>query len=202
MVLPSDIAEVLAGSGDVDLTGLKLLVALPEWRAPLVGGDTASQADVLALARNDRGLCVIAVEAKVDEDFGPTVGEQRADASPGQRDRLAELQRLLGVSCLPDAIRYQLVHRTISAMLTAREFHAHVAVMLVHSFGSRSSLRADFDAFSRVLGAKHLSDDVLAVPSFQTPRLLLAWCDGDRRFLQVDLLFVPCAPADAAPEVG
>jgi hypothetical protein len=38
----------------------------------LPGGQTNSYTDVLALARNDRGLCVLAVEAKVDEDFGLT----------------------------------------------------------------------------------------------------------------------------------
>ena len=97
--------------------GLKLLAAIPEWTVPLTGGETASQTDVLALARNDRGLCIVAVEAKVDENFGPTLQQKRDEASPGQTDRLKQLHDLLGVASLPDSVRYQLVHRTASAIL-------------------------------------------------------------------------------------
>lgn len=184
---PPEVAAMLAGAGDADLIDLKLLAAIPEWTVPLTGGDTASQTDVLALARNDRGLVVVAVEAKVDEDFGPTLQQKRSKASPGQSARLAELHRLLGVASLPDAIRYQLVHRTASAILTAREFHAHAAVMLVHSFGKRPSLREDFDAFNRALDARDLSPDVKVIPSFHAPRLFLGWCRGDPQFLDVEL---------------
>jgi hypothetical protein len=184
---PSEISKVLNASGDPDLVGLKLLAAMPEWTVPLGGGDTASQTDVLALARNDRGLCVVAVEAKVDEDFGPTLEEKRKDPSAGQTERLSQLQGLLGVGQLPDGDRYQLVHRTASAILVAREFHACTAVMLVHSFGTRSSLRDDFDAFGRAVSANKITPDVLAVPSVNEPRLFIAWCDGERRFLQCEL---------------
>ena len=195
---PSEVSKAFASSGDADLTNLKLLVALPEWTVPLAGGDTASQTDVLALARNDRGLCVVAVEAKVDEDFGPTLGQKRTDASPGQIERLGQLHGLLGVQPLPDALRYQLLHRTASAILTAREFHARVAVMLVHSFGKRQNLRDDFDAFSRALSVHQLSTDMLVVPSSDSPRLFLGWCDGDPQFLRVELpsLLTSSGPSD------
>lgn len=184
---PPEVATILGGAGDADLKDLKLLAAIPEWTVPLPGGDTASQTDVLALARNDRGLVVVAIEAKVDEDFGPTLQQKRAEASPGQSERLAELHRFLGVGSLPDAIRYQLVHRTVSAILTAQEFHAHAAVMLIHSFGKRQSLRDDFDAFGQTLNARRLGPDMVDIPSFASPRLFLGWCDGDTRFLDVEL---------------
>ena len=184
---PSELSKVLNASGDADLVDLKLLAAMPEWTTLLVGGDTASQTDVLALARNDRGLCVVAVEAKVDEDFGPTLGDKRKNPSPGQTERLGHLQRLLGVGELPDDIRYQLVHRTASAILVAQEFHARTAVMLVHSFGSRDNLRADFDAFGKAMNGAKIVDNVLIVPSMDRPRLFLIWCDGDRRFLQSEV---------------
>ena len=73
------------------------------------------------------------------------------------------------------------------AVLLAREFHARTAVMLVHSFGTRSSLLDDFDAFGRAVSATKITPDVLAVPSVNEPRLFIAWCDGDRRFLQCEL---------------
>lgn len=184
---PPEVAAAFASSGDADLLDLELLAAIPEWTVPLMGGDRASQTDVLALARNERGLVVVAVEAKADEDFGPLLQQKRAGASPGQSERLAELHRVLEVASLPDAIRYQLVHRTASAILTAREFHAHAAVMLVHSFGKRPSLRDDFDGFGHALNAQDLSAEVKVVQSFQTPRLFLVWCHGNPKFLEVQL---------------
>lgn len=65
--LPPEIMAVLASSGDPALADLELLAAMPEWEVALPGGDTSSQTDVLAVARNRRGLVVLAVEAKVDE---------------------------------------------------------------------------------------------------------------------------------------
>ena len=185
--LPEEIATALHSSSDETLQGLRLLAAIPEWEVSLEGGETVSHTDVLALARNDKGLCVIAVEAKVNEDFGPLLREKRADASAGQDKRLDYLHSLLGVPHFDDLIRYQLLHRTASALLTAREFHAQAAVMLVHSFGDKPNLRADFDAFCNALGTKQLSFGVHVAPTFSSPRLYMAWCSGNRKYLDVEL---------------
>lgn len=177
----------LDSSGDETLKGLRLLVAIPEWEVSLEGGETASHTDVLALARNDKGFCVIAVEAKVNEDFGPLLKDKRAEASTGQGKRLDYLHSLLAVPHFDDLIRYQLLHRTASALLTAREFHAQAAVMLVHCFGDKTNLRTDFDAFCNAIGAMQLSFGVYIVPSFNSPRLYIAWCSGNRKYLDVEL---------------
>jgi hypothetical protein len=184
--LPPEIASLLNASLDDDLSGLKLLAAIPEWEVSLEGGDTTSHTDVLALAQNSRGLCVIAVEAKVDEDFGPLVKDKRVGASDGQGKRLDYLKSLLGLKTLDDAIRYQLLHRTASAILTARDFHAGVAVMMVQSLGTKLSLREDFDAFCRALDAQKLPGGMAVVCPFSEPRLFLGWCKGDARFLDID----------------
>ncbi len=184
---PPEITALLDSCLDEDLVGLKLLAAIPEWDVPLEGGETASHTDVLALARNGRGLCIVAVEAKVDEDFGPLLKEKRVETSSGQRDRLRYLHKLLEIPPLDDAIHYQLLHRTASAVLTAREFHARVAVMLVQSFGQRASLREDFEAFCRSLGAQDMPGGIKVVRSLSEPRLFLGWCEGDHRFLEVEL---------------
>jgi len=184
---PVEIGALLDASLDEDLEGLRLLIAIPEWEVSLEGGVTASHTDVLALARNDRGLCVIGVEAKVDEDFGPLLKEKRAEVSSGQQDRLNYLHSLLGVTKLEDSVRYQLVHRTASALLAAREFHARTAVMMVQSFGKRASLRGDFDAFCRAMNAEDLPGGIRVVRSFRQPRLFLGWCIGDSQFLEVKL---------------
>lgn len=185
--LPEEIATALHSSSDEALQDLRLLAAIPEWEVSLEGGETASHTDVLALARNDKGLCVIAVEAKVNEDFGPLLKDKRAEASAGQSKRLDYLHSLLGVPHFDDLIRYQLLHRTASALLTAREFHAQAAVMLVHSFGHQPNLRADFDAFCNALGTKELSLGVHVAPTFSSPRLYMAWCSGNRKYLDVEL---------------
>jgi hypothetical protein len=59
--------------------------------------------------------------------------------------------------------------------------------MLIHSFGKRQSLREDFDAFGRALGARDLGPDMKVIPSFVAPRLFLGWCHGDSQFLAVQL---------------
>lgn len=184
---PPEISGLLDSSLDEDLIGLKLLAAMPEWEVPLPGGKTTSHTDVLALASNKRGLCVMAVKAKVDENFGPLLQEKRAGTSPGQHCRLRYLHSVLGIAPLDDSIRYQLLHRTASAIITAREFHAHVAVMVVQSFGTQPSLREDFDTFSRSLSAEDMPGGMKVIPSIRTPRLFLGWCTGDHEFLKVVL---------------
>src|SRR5205814_10101274 len=87
----------------------------------------------------------------------PLLKDKRVEASAGQGKRLDYLHSLLDVPRFDDLIRYQLLHRTASALLMAREFHAQEAVMLVHSFGDKPNLRADFDTFCKALGAKQLS---------------------------------------------
>ena len=186
--LPGELTASLEASLDPDLANLQLLAAIPEWPIELPGGLTASYTDVLALARNDRGLVAVAVEAKVEEEFGPTLGEKRLAPSEGQSARLKYLHEVLRLeNALPDLIRYQLLHRTASAILAARLFHAHVAVMLVQSFSPVGRWREDFDTFCRALGATPTSDSVAEVHGHQAPRLFVGWCTGDQRFRAIDL---------------
>jgi hypothetical protein len=139
-----------------DLAGLELLLGLPEHEVPLAGGSTASQTDLFVLARHpSRGLVSVAVEGKAEEPFGETVGEWRSTDSPGKQARLAQLLGLLGLAD-DDAInklRYQLLHRTASALIEARRFGASDALMLVHSFSPSHTSFGDFEAFCAGLGA-------------------------------------------------
>lgn len=186
--LPQDILRVLEASQDPALADLELLAAIPEWEVVLPGGKRPSQTDVLAIARNDRNLVILGVEAKVDEAFGPTIGEKMAEASSGQSERIAYLEKELGLATpLPPSIRYQLLHRSVSALLTARAFYAPVAVMLVHSFCPNSSWRDDFSAFCAQLACKRFTDDLFEVPSVTGQRLLLGWCKGDACYLEVEI---------------
>ena len=105
-LLPPEISDVLEASADKALTSLELLVAIPEWEVDLPGGDRPSQTDVLAITRNELGLVILGIEAKVDEPFGLTLSEKKENASDGQLDRISYLERELGcASSLDDSIR-------------------------------------------------------------------------------------------------
>lgn len=185
---PGELSAALEASKDPDLANLELLLAVPEWEVELPGGLTTSHTDVMALARNGRGLVTVAVEAKVDEEFGPTLREKRAAPSTGQAERLKYLHEVLQLDeLLPDSIRYQLLHRTASAILAARSFHAHVAVVLVQSFSPVGRWREDFEVFCRALGASPVPDALVSVKGHHAPRLFVGWCTGDQRFREIDL---------------
>lgn len=185
--LPQEIRSLLSDAGRPELGDLTLLAAFPEWQVALPGGQTTSNTDVMAFCRNHSGLCVVAVEAKVLEDFGPTVGEKRADATDGQRVRLGYLHQLLGVDLFDDSIRYQLLHRTASAILTARDFHATTTVMLVHAFETPADRRQDFNAFCEAVRAVPVSPGVFQVPGNNRPAVYLAWCDGNAEYRKSEL---------------
>lgn len=185
--LPPEISTLLNSSKEPLLLDQRLLVALPEWQVELPGGVTTSSTDVLAICRNELGLCILGVEAKVLEDFGPLLSEKRNGASPGQIERLEYLRILLGAERFEDTIRYQLLHRTASALLSARQFHARTAVMLVHAFDTPANQRVDFEAFRNALGAEQVTPLVFKVPTIKDPALYLGWCDGDAQFRKVVL---------------
>ncbi len=186
--LPAEILSVLESGNDTAIAKLELLVAIPEWEVDLPGGDRASQTDVLAITRNSSGLVILGVEAKVDETFGPTIGEKKTKASEGQLSRISYLESELGrAEPFDGEIRYQLLHRSVSALLTARAFHAPVAVMLVHSFSPDSAWRDDFDLFCQNLDCKFLNPDLCEVPNVNGARLLLGWCKGNEKYLDSEL---------------
>lgn len=160
----------------------ELLLAMPEWKTPLPGGRRESQSDVFALGRHSTGTVACAIEGKVDEPFGPTVAQQMENATPGKVERLNYLCEMLGLAECPADVHYQLLHRTVSAIIETDRFGATDAAMIVHSF---SPERRWFEALSRfagVLGVTLMPDEPA---SFTTPtgrRLVLGWATGDQRF--------------------
>lgn len=193
--LPPEISALLNASQEPALSALKLLAAIPEWETPLPGGQRSSFTDILAVTRNELGLCVIAVEAKVNEDFGPTVQQKRAQMSAGQQTRINYLHSLLGVDRFDDGIRYQLMHRSASALLAAKEFHADTAAMMIQSWGSNPALPVDFERFCGALGAEGLPGGMKVVRRFEAPRLFVGWCCGASEFANMHL------PSDRHTEV-
>lgn len=181
---PPEVGAMLATSGRAGWNELRLLLGIPEFQVPLPGGSRASQTDLMTICRSPTGVVVMAVEGKVDESLGPTVGEKRTESSDGVQARLSFLLQLLELSECPDGIRYQLLHRTASALLVARDFAAEAAVMLVHSFSPTAKWFEDFAAFGRLLGQDVVKGRLTSVGPKSGTALWIGWCTGDQRFLR------------------
>jgi hypothetical protein len=164
---------------DPDLDGLELLLAIPEHQTPLPGGGAASQTDLFVLARSrSAGLVAIVVEGKVKEPFGDhTVSTWRAGGSAGKATRLAYLLKTLGLKDdeLIAQVRYQLLHRTASAVIEARRFGARHTVMLVHSFSDGDLWFNEFRKFAALYGAAIEKDTISNVQVRDGVRLHLGW---------------------------
>ena len=172
--IPVEIAEAL--DENPDLAGARLLLAIPEHKVKLVGPGKASQTDVWALLRSGSGLVSMAVEGKAGESFASTVGEWLKEASDAKKVRLEYLCRVLQIGHPPAlTLRYQLFHRTASALIEAERFGAEHAVMIVQSFQEDPHSWDDFSAFCRVLGASPQLGRVSELPRASGPRLYLGW---------------------------
>ena len=131
------------------LNELELLLAIPEYQVDLPGGKRPSQNDLFVLGRaKDGHLVSIMMEGKVAEPFGATLEIWLKDASEGKKKRLKFLCDTLGLSCEPPShTRYQLFHRTASAIIEAKRFNANYAMMIVHSFSPEHKCFADYQDF-------------------------------------------------------
>ena len=140
--LPTEIATILG-------PGAELLLAIPEHRVPMPGRGRESQCDVFALAKAGGRTIAIAVEGKVAEPFGPTIGEWLATPTEARTSRIAAICELLGIGTPPaPSLRYQLFHRTAAAVIEARRFGTDAAAMIVHSFSPEHLWFDDFAAFA------------------------------------------------------
>lgn len=176
---PVEVESVLASI----FPSAELLLALPEHKVPLPGGSRSSQNDIWILARSENQLISIAVEGKVSEPFGPTVQEWQTDLSAGKAKRIEYILSLLGISSVSDTTRYQLLHRTASAIIEAHRFNAAHAVMLVHSFSQSSEWFQDYAAFVSLMGGSAAEDSMVSVGSRSGVSLHLAWVRGNAHYL-------------------
>jgi hypothetical protein len=183
--LPPEVAETLDSIDQ--LRGAELLIGLPEHKVSFEGGGHPSQNDLWAILRVGRELVSMAVEAKAGEALGDIVKDWLSKDSKhsgknrdrsGKPDRLNDLNRRLAISDADvSLIRYQLLHRTASALKEAERFGARTAVMLVQSFNRAQDEESwkDFAEFGRIMGVA-AKEGVLA----QSPRatdvpLFIGW---------------------------
>lgn len=96
------------------------------------------------------------------------------------------IQSKLGVEWeLPKSIRYQLLHRTVSAVIEAERFGAKCAVMLVHSFSQECLWLEDYQAFLEQFGITASQPGKLyRIAELSGIALFSGWVIGNAEYLE------------------
>ena len=177
--VPAKVSGLLSRSGIPSLRDVELIAGIPEYKVALPGGNTASQTDLFALLRGSDGATIaMAVEGKAEEAFGDnTVAGWRKDASDGKKLRLRHLLSVLG---LRDderlgPVRYQLLHRTASAVIEAERLNADLAVMLVHSFSPTRRWFAELQRFLALYEVSLEGDGIVRLGEYRGRPLYVGW---------------------------
>jgi len=185
---PLEVQALFANSGNPAFQDVELLLAIPEHQVlmPPAGGHP-SQNDLFALAKDhDGNLIALTVEGKVSESFGETLARWNAEKSPGKNKRLAFINATLDLTTEPPlTVRYQLLHRTASAIIEAQRFNARSAVMVVHSFNPNDLWFDDYRVFLKMFGVSeasvgqlHFLTETQGIPVYS------GWARGEEKFLQ------------------
>lgn len=192
---PVSVRSVFASSQFEVFRAIEMLVAFPEHKTPLPGGRRPSQSDVFVLARSMENLVSITVEGKVSEEFDKVVAERKEPPTKGKRLRLQYLCDCLGLNPADvGGIRYQLLHRTVSALIEADKFNASYALMMVHSFSQTDDSFEDFGQFAMLFNVKAEVNSIV-----YAPRSL----HRHPKFKEIDLYLVPAGIAvDRIPITG
>lgn len=177
---PQEIRKAFDNSGYEIFENAELLLAIPEHKVPLPGVGYRSQNDLFVLAKGNGQIFSMTVEGKVSEPFGPLVSEWFQNPSEGKKKRLAFLCNNLGLEQdkVPP-IRYQLLHRTASAIIEAERFNARNALMLVHSFSPTNEWYDDFEKFAGLYGVHAKLNEVLSVGRVNGIKLYIGWVKGN-----------------------
>jgi hypothetical protein len=176
--IPEAVRRVLKSCSDC--TSITLVDGFFEKEVELRTAGRNSQTDLMVLASWSNELGVIAVEGKVDEPFGELVSDWH-DGSEGKENRLSGLCATLGLNRTHvGSLRYQLLHRTASAVYEAQRYRSRRAIMLVHSFSSTKKWFDDFARFSDAMSMSVISPDTVSPPKVcEQVTLRLVWV-GDK----------------------
>lgn len=112
---------------------------------------------------------------------------RRREPSAGAQERLKYLCTVVGLrEDEASDLRYQLLHRTASALIEARRFNARHALMLVHSFSQTVPpiCLDDFQTFADRLRCEGAAaGNIVFVGERDGIALYLGWAKGEARFL-------------------
>lgn len=185
--LPDEIKGLFLQSDFQPFSQVESLIIIPEHKVylPPTQGHP-SQNDVFALLKAADGeLISMTVEAKVSESFDKPIMEWIRDGSPGKYERLKFIQEILGLEDRTlDEIRYQLLHRTASAILEAKRFNAAYAVMAVQSFSPADEWFEDYVRFLELYGVQAAIGSLHRLGMFDGVELFSGWARGQKKFLE------------------
>ncbi len=176
--IPSEVANALDTAPA--LLGAHLLIGIPEHKVPFEGGGHPSQNDLWTLLRAGSRLVSMTVEAKAGEKLDHIVQDwlPKDNQPSGKPERLSALKDWLGIPGTDVShIRYQLLHRTASALKEAERFGASMAVALIQSFdrfADEESLQ-DVIKFGNVMGISVKEGDVVRSPRPTKVPLFIGW---------------------------
>lgn len=182
---PAEIEQAMVSS-DIDaFRDIVPLAIIPEHKVPLPGGRAESQNDAFVLASSPLGLTTLCIEGKVEEPFGQVVSKWGPDSSSGKRERFDYLVNLLDLGAIElSQVYYQLLHRTASAIIEARRFHAGTAVMLVHSFSQSHTWFPEFREFASLFGIDAELNRIYSCGQRSGIELHIGWVVGDAEYLR------------------
>ena len=180
--MPVEIRALFKDADDPALHNACLALAIPEYKVTLPGGTRPSQNDVFALLTCKGGLVSMMVEGKAREDFDATVGEWKKRTSDnGVHTRMQYIMDYIGLRTpVPEEIRYQILHRTASAVIEAERFHAPYAALVVQSFVADDAENHydDFCNFIRLFGKTPTKRRLIEIAHTHGCRLFAAWVQG------------------------
>lgn len=159
------------------------LLIFPQHKVSFPGDGTAARNDIFVLARSASQLVSIVIEGQCDTSFDRT-SSWDPEVSAGQCQRLEFICSELNIPTDSLAsIPYQLLQRTVSAILMARRFQAGIALMLVHAFRPQRRSFDDYAAFATLFGIRAAKNAIQPALRFDGLILYLGWADGDPAYL-------------------
>ncbi len=177
--MPTEVVQAL--DTNPTFRDAELIAAIPEHRVTLDDERRPSQNDLWLVLWTPRGFASVTVEAKAGEEFDKPIDQWLNQDSRGKDARLRFLTKALGlVDPPPGHIRYQLVHRTASAILEAERCHFALALMLVQSFEESRTSWTDYEAFASCLGLSVSRGSTAGPRRVGGIDLYLAWVDSPK----------------------
>ncbi|MBU9723824.1 MULTISPECIES: DUF6946 family protein [Bacillaceae] len=174
---PKSVKALFKGSQPQIFNQLEFLYGFPEYKVSLKGRGASSQNDLYVLAKSNEELVTIMVEGKASEPFGEPVNKWLGtEPSDGQKIRLDYLLDVLELdkASVMDK-RYQLLHRTASAIIEAEKVGADHALMLVHSFSKTSQWYYDYAAFVNLFNLSLEKNRIVGPVQINRKNLYFAW---------------------------
>lgn len=184
---PVEIKALFKSNSIAEFQDIEPLLVIPEHVTSFKGKGGHPHSDIFVLARSDKGCLIsIAVEGKAEESFGTqALGEWKQSGNiMNRRTRLDFMLKKLALRTEPsDDIPYQLLQRTVCAVVEAERFNAKFAAMIIHSFSPTHTNHEAFVRFVKLFREKADGDHLTEITLVDGIRVFVGWADGSQYYL-------------------